>query len=162
MDLLDLLDGTSGDAQKIPPLDPSTEGTLIQLLDSPCAPTVPAPIPNLKVFEREGLQLILSFVRPPGTPALLLITVTATNASKGDVTHFICQAAVPKSFQLQLQAPSGNTVPAQGGLPMTQLLRILNPTKAPLRLKLRLTYNHFGQSVQEIFEVNNLPVETWQ
>lgn len=48
------------------------------------------------MFEREGLQLILSFVRPPGTPALLLITVTATNISEGDVTHFICQAAVPK------------------------------------------------------------------
>lgn len=58
-------------------------------------PTV-APIPNLKVFEREGLQLTLSFVRPPGTPTLLLITVTATNTSEGDVTHFICQAAVPK------------------------------------------------------------------
>lgn len=55
-----------------------------------------APIPNLKVFEREGLQLDLSFVRPPGTPTLLLITVTATNTSGGDVTHFICQAAVPK------------------------------------------------------------------
>lgn len=55
-----------------------------------------APIPNLKVFEREGLQLNLSFVRPPETPAVLLITVTATNTSRGDVTHFICQAAVPK------------------------------------------------------------------
>ncbi|XP_036121831.1 AP-1 complex subunit gamma-like 2 isoform X2 [Molossus molossus] len=162
LDLLDLLDGTSGDAQKPPPLGPSPEGTLIHLLDLPCAPSAPAPIPNLKVFEREGLQLNLSFVRPPGTPDLLLITVTATNASEGDVTHFICQAAVPKSFQLQLQAPSGDTVPAQGGLPVTQLLRILNPNKVPLRLKLRLTYNHFGQSVQEIFEVNNLPVETWR
>ncbi|XP_054433815.1 AP-1 complex subunit gamma-like 2 isoform X2 [Pteronotus mesoamericanus] len=162
LDLLDLLDGTSGDAQQPPALDPSPEGTLIHLLDLPCAPPAPAPIPNLRVFEREGLQLNLSFVRPPGTPALLLITVTATNASEGDVTHFVCQAAVPKSFQLQLQAPSGDTVPAQGGLPMTQLLRILNPNKAPLRLKLRLTYNHFGQSVQEVFEVNNLPVETWQ
>ncbi|KAM5340804.1 AP-1 complex subunit gamma-like 2 isoform 1-T1 [Glossophaga mutica] len=162
LDLLDLLDGTSGDAQQPPPLDPSPEGTLIHLLDLPCAPPALAPIPNLKVFEREGLQLNLSFVRPPGTPALLLITVTATNASEGDVTHFVCQAAVPKSFQLQLQAPSGDTIPAQGGFPMTQLLRILNPNKAPLRLKLRLTYNHFGQSVQEIFEVNNLPVETWQ
>nr|XP_019607405.1 PREDICTED: AP-1 complex subunit gamma-like 2 isoform X2 [Rhinolophus sinicus] len=162
LDLLDLLGGTSGDVQQRPPLDPSPEGTLIHLLDLPCAPPAPAPIPNLKVFEREGLQLILSFVRPPGTPALLLITVTATNISEGDVTHFICQAAVPKSFQLQLQAPSGDTVPAQGGLPVTQLLRILNPNKAPLRLKLRLTYNHFGHSVQEIFEVNNLPEETWQ
>ncbi|XP_029093813.1 AP-1 complex subunit gamma-like 2 isoform X2 [Monodon monoceros] len=162
LDLLDLLDGPSGDAQHPRPLDPTPGSALIHLLNLPCAPPPPAPIPNLKVFEREGLQLDLSFVRPPGTPTLLLITVTATNTSGGDVTHFICQAAVPKSFQLQLQAPSGDTVPAQGGLPMTQLLRILNPKKAPLRLKLRLTYNHFGQSVQEIFEVNNLPVEAWQ
>ncbi|XP_045864961.1 AP-1 complex subunit gamma-like 2 isoform X1 [Meles meles] len=162
LDLLDLLDGTSGAAQPPPPLEPSSEGTLVHLLDLPCVSPAPASIPNLKVFEREGLQLNLSFDRPPGTPALLLITVTAINTSGADVTHFICQAAVPKSFQLQLQAPSGDTVPAQGGLPVTQLLRILNPNKAPLRLKLRLTYNHFGQSVQEIFEVNNLPVETWQ
>lgn len=108
-------------------------------------PTV-APIPNLKVFEREGLQLNLSFVRPPGTSTLLLITVTATNTSGGDVTHFICQAAVPKSFQLQLQAPSGDTVPAQGGLPMTQLLRILNPNKvssrSPSRLRPRAGRSH--------------------
>ncbi|XP_063571603.1 AP-1 complex subunit gamma-like 2 isoform X6 [Pongo abelii] len=162
LDLLDLLDGTSGDVQHPPPLDPSPGGALVHLLDLPCAPPSPAPIPDLKVFEREGVQLNLSFIRPPENPALLLITVTATNFSEGDVTHFICQAAVPKSLQLQLQAPSGNTVPARGGLPITQLFRILNPNKAPLRLKLRLTYNHFHQSVQEIFEVNNLPVESWQ
>ncbi|XP_037690508.1 AP-1 complex subunit gamma-like 2 isoform X2 [Choloepus didactylus] len=162
LDLLDLLDGASGDAQHPPPLQPSPGGTFVHLLDLPCTPPALAPIPNLKVFEREGLQLNLSFVRPPGTPTLLLITATATNSSGDDVTHFICQAAVPKNFQLQLQAPSGDTVPARGGLPITQLLRILNPNKAPLRLKLRLTYSHFGQSVQEIFEVNNLPVETWQ
>ncbi|XP_049754446.1 AP-1 complex subunit gamma-like 2 isoform X1 [Elephas maximus indicus] len=161
LDLLDLLDGTSGDSQH-PPLDPSPGGTLVHLLDLPCAPPALAPIPNVKVFEREGLQLNLSFARPSEIPALLLITATATNSSGSDVTHFVCQAAVPKSIQLQLQAPSGDTVPAQGGLPITQLLRILNPNKAPLRLKLRLTYNHFGQSVQEIFEVNNLPLETWQ
>ncbi|PNI96669.1 AP1G2 isoform 9 [Pan troglodytes] len=129
LDLLDLLDGASGDVQHPPPLDPSPGGALIHLLDLPCVPPPPAPIPDLKVFEREGVQLNLSFIRPPENPALLLITVTATNFSEGDVTHFICQAAVPK---------------------------------APLRLKLRLTYDHFHQSVQEIFEVNNLPVESWQ
>ncbi|MBZ3881319.1 AP-1 complex subunit gamma-like 2 [Sciurus carolinensis] len=162
LDLLDLLDDTSEDAQHPPALNPSPEGTLVHLLDLPCAPPPLAPIPNLRVFEREGVQLNLSFTRPPGSPALLLVTVTTTNSSGGDVTHFICQAAVPKSFQLQLQAPSGDTVPAWGGVPITQLFRIFNPNKAPLWLKLRLTYNHLGQSVQEIFEVNNLPVETWQ
>uniref|UniRef100_A0A5F4VU63 AP-1 complex subunit gamma n=1 Tax=Callithrix jacchus TaxID=9483 RepID=A0A5F4VU63_CALJA len=161
LDLLDLLDGASGNAQHPPLLDPSPGGALVHLPDLPCPPP-PAPIPDLKVFEREGVRLNLSFIRPPENPPLLLIIVTATNSSENDVTHFICQAAVPKSLQLQLQAPSGNTVPARGGLPITQLFRILNPNKATLRLKLRLTYNHFGQLVQEIFEVNNLPVESWQ
>lgn len=40
-----------------------------------------------------------------------------------------CPTSCVQSFQLQLQAPSGDTVPAQGGLPVTQLLRILNPNK---------------------------------
>nr|XP_045009904.1 AP-1 complex subunit gamma-like 2 isoform X3 [Jaculus jaculus] len=162
LDLLDLLDGMSRDSQHPVSLDSTPGNALVHPLDLPCATPPPASIPNLKVFEREGVQLNLSFTRPPGAPALLLVTVTTTNSSGGDVTHFICQAAVPKSFQLQLQAPSGDTVPAQGDLPITQIFRILNPNKAPLRLKLRLTYNHFGQEVQEIFEVNNLPVETWQ
>uniref|UniRef100_A0A452UIK2 AP-1 complex subunit gamma n=1 Tax=Ursus maritimus TaxID=29073 RepID=A0A452UIK2_URSMA len=164
---------SSGAAQPPPPLEPSPGGTLGHLLDLPCASPAPEKGGNVlllllcqglrsTLFEREGLQLNLSFVRPPETPALLLITVTAVNTSGADVTHFVCQAAVPKSCQLQLQAPSGDTVPAQGGLPVTQLLRIFNPNKAPLRLKLRLTYHHLGQSVQEIFEVNNLPAETWQ
>nr|XP_023395856.1 AP-1 complex subunit gamma-like 2 isoform X1 [Loxodonta africana] len=95
LDLLDLLDGTSGDSQH-PPLDPSPGGTLVHLLDLPCAPPALAPIPNVKVFEREGLQLNLSFARPSEIPALLLITATATNSSGSDVTHFVCQAAVPK------------------------------------------------------------------
>ncbi|XP_074150397.1 AP-1 complex subunit gamma-like 2 isoform X2 [Sminthopsis crassicaudata] len=162
LDLLDLLDGASGDAQPPPVLDLMPGGSLLHLLDLPSTTPSVAPIPALKVFDREGLQINLSFVRPPEIPALLLITATAINTSKSDVTHFVCQAAVPKSFQLQLQIPSGDTVPAQGGPPITQVLRVLNPNKAPLRLRLRLTYNHFGQSVQEIFEVKDFPPDTWQ
>lgn len=56
----------------------------------------PAPIPSVRVFEREGLQLDLSFARPSESPALLLVTATTTNSSTEDVTHFVCQAAVPK------------------------------------------------------------------
>ncbi|XP_068953980.1 AP-1 complex subunit gamma-like 2 isoform X2 [Petaurus breviceps papuanus] len=162
LDLLDLLDSASGDAQPSSTLDLTTEGSLLHLLDFPSNTPSLAPIPGLKVFDREGLQMNMSFVRPPETPALLLITATSSNTSKSDVTHFVCQAAVPKSFQLQLQIPSGDTVPAQGGPPITQVLRVLNPNKAPLRMRLRLTYNHFGQSVQEIFEVKDFPPDTWQ
>ncbi|XP_043841659.1 AP-1 complex subunit gamma-like 2 [Dromiciops gliroides] len=162
LDLLDLLDSAAGNAQPSPALDLTPGGSLLHLLDLPSNTPSLAPIPGLKVFDREGLQMNLSFVRPPETPALLLITATAINTSKSDVTHFVCQAAVPKSFQLQLQIPSGDTVPAEGGRPITQILRVLNPNKAPLRMRLRLTYDHFGQSVQEIFEVKDFPPDTWQ
>ncbi|XP_073924429.1 AP-1 complex subunit gamma-like 2 isoform X2 [Castor canadensis] len=81
LDLLDLLDGTSGDAQHPPLLNASSGSASVHLLDLPWAPPPLASIPNLKVFEREGVQLNLSFIRPPGTPALLLITVTTTNSS---------------------------------------------------------------------------------
>ncbi|KAL1782670.1 AP-1 complex subunit gamma-like 2 isoform X1 [Sigmodon hispidus] len=141
LDLLDLLDDTSGPAQRLPPLDPSSSPgeVLVHLLDLPCAPPPPAPIPSLRVFEREGVQLDLAFMRPLEILTLLLITATTTNSSREDVTHFVCQAAVPKSFQMQLQAPSGDTIPAQAGPPITQLFRILNPNKATLRRKLSLT-----------------------
>lgn len=41
LDLLDLLDGPSADAHHPPPLDPTPGGTLINLLDLPCAPPPP-------------------------------------------------------------------------------------------------------------------------
>ncbi|KAM9070529.1 AP-1 complex subunit gamma-like 2 isoform 4-T5 [Sarcophilus harrisii] len=96
LDLLDLLNGASGDAQPPPALDLTPGGSLLHLLDLPSTTPSLAPIPGLKVFDREGLQINLSFVRPPEIPALLLITATASNTSKSDVTHFVCQAAVPK------------------------------------------------------------------
>lgn len=42
LDLLDLLDGPSENAQHPPPLDPTPGDTLIHLLDLPCAPRPPA------------------------------------------------------------------------------------------------------------------------
>lgn len=55
------------------------------------------------MFEREGVQLDLTFVRPLETPALLLVTATTTNSSREDVTHFVCQAAVPKVWKNRVQ-----------------------------------------------------------
>uniref|UniRef100_A0A6I8N9U7 AP-1 complex subunit gamma n=1 Tax=Ornithorhynchus anatinus TaxID=9258 RepID=A0A6I8N9U7_ORNAN len=113
--------------------------------------SAPAAIPGLTVFERAGLRLDLASARPAETPALLLVTATATNTSPGDVTRFVCQAAVPGSLQLQLEAPSADTLP-----------RVLNPNKAPLRMRLRLAYDHPGHPVQELCEVNGFPPATWQ
>uniref|UniRef100_A0A670ZYF3 AP-1 complex subunit gamma n=1 Tax=Pseudonaja textilis TaxID=8673 RepID=A0A670ZYF3_PSETE len=65
--------------------------------------------------------------RAPGKATLLLITATVTNTTSEDIENFSMQVAVPKSFQVELLAPSSSTVPSQGGPPITQGIRVLNP-----------------------------------
>ncbi|XP_077155422.1 AP-1 complex subunit gamma-like 2 isoform X2 [Ranitomeya variabilis] len=133
-------------------------GSLLDLLDE--TPN-PAPLP-LVAYNNNGLLVEFSFVRPPSSPALLVINSCATNSSSSDISDFQLQAAVPKNVQIQLQAPSGSSLPASGGGSVTQSLRILNPQKVPLRMRLRLSFTHNGHLVQEISELNNFPAEAWQ
>lgn len=55
------------------------------------------------------------------------ICMTATNSNTEQMMEFLFQAAVPKTFQLQMLSPSG-TVIVPGGQ-ITQVLRVTNPNK---------------------------------
>ncbi|CAH2294471.1 AP-1 complex subunit gamma-1 isoform X1 [Pelobates cultripes] len=133
-------------------------GSLLDLLDETPVPA----LPPLVVYNNHGLNVEFSFLRPPTNPALLVITSCATNSSDSDMTDFQMQAAVPKSVQLQLQAPSGSIVKASGIGAVTQCIRVLNPQKVPLKMRLRFSFSQSGNSAQEICEIGNFPVGTWQ
>ncbi|MEE6520623.1 hypothetical protein FKM82_018545 [Ascaphus truei] len=92
-------------------------------------------LPPLVVYNNGGIHVKFSFLRPPSSPALLIITSCATNSSTGDITDFQLQAAAPKSVQIQLQAPSGSSLAALGGGSVTQTIRVLNPQKTNTRLQ---------------------------
>ncbi|KAM4050954.1 AP-1 complex subunit gamma-like 2 isoform 2-T2 [Anomaloglossus baeobatrachus] len=136
----------------------SNGGSLLDLLDE--TPNS-APLP-LVAYNNNGVQVQFSFMRPPSSPALLVINSCATNSSSSDISDFQLQAAVPKNVQIQLQAPSGSSLPGFGGGSVTQSIRILNPQKVPLRMRLRLSFTHNGNLVQEMCEVNSFPTETWK
>ncbi|XP_030043620.1 AP-1 complex subunit gamma-like 2 isoform X2 [Microcaecilia unicolor] len=162
-DLLDLL-GALDDPSPAPVPQPVTEvlPTGPALLDLLGASSKPAAIPPLTVYNKNGLQISFTFQKPGTNPSLLNITASVTNSTAADVTDFVFQAAVPKTLQLQLQAPSGNVVQALNSSAVTQLIQILNPQKVPLKMRLRLTYSHFGGAVQEVCEVSSFPPVTWQ
>ncbi|XP_053312807.1 AP-1 complex subunit gamma-like 2 isoform X2 [Spea bombifrons] len=164
-DLLGLLDESADNLiTRIPTAIPKTTqivpngGSLLDLLDETLAPA----LPPLVVYNNGGLNVEFSFVRPPSNPALLVITSCATNSSSADITDFQLQAAVPKNIQLQLQAPSGTLLDASGTGSVTQSIRVLNPQKIPLKMRLRFSFSHNGKSVQETCEISNFPVGTWQ
>ncbi|GAA6079502.1 AP-1 complex subunit gamma-1 isoform X1, partial [Tachysurus ichikawai] len=66
------------------------------------------------------------------------------------------------TFQLQLLSPSSNVIPALNQGSVTQIIRVLNPQKQQLRMRIKLTYNCKGSPVQDMAEVNNFPPQSWQ
>uniref|UniRef100_A0A3P8ZIL0 AP-1 complex subunit gamma n=1 Tax=Esox lucius TaxID=8010 RepID=A0A3P8ZIL0_ESOLU len=92
-------------------------------------PKDPAP-PSVKVYEKNGVTLKLQ--TDSQTDTGMTITLTATNSTDGDITSLTLQAAVPKSVQLQMKAPSGDVIPARGLGLVTQTVLLNNPNKVCL------------------------------
>ncbi|XP_043351880.1 AP-1 complex subunit gamma-like 2 isoform X2 [Dermochelys coriacea] len=159
-DLLDLLGGPPA-APLVPAgSDAPVAESLLDLLEDV---TTAPPIPPLTVWEGDGLRLDFAFQRPPADPHLLLITASTSRTSPGTASGFLLQAAVPKSLQLELEAPSGTSVPGPDGAPLSQRLRVRNPGQAPLRMRLRVAYTPpAGVPVQETLEINDFPAAAWQ
>ncbi|XP_066483242.1 AP-1 complex subunit gamma-like 2 [Tiliqua scincoides] len=159
--LLDILGGPMDSSPSQATTDTPVAEPFLDLLGDLKLPD--AALSGLAVYEQDGLLVKFSMERPPLEPTLLLITATVSNTALDDITGFSLQVAVPKSFQVELLAPSSTTVPGQGGLPITQHIRVLNSRKLPLRMRLRLTYTlPSGSLVQQIEEINSFPEAAWK
>ncbi|RWS27795.1 AP-1 complex subunit gamma-1-like protein [Leptotrombidium deliense] len=118
-------------------------------------------IPSLTVFEKNGLKINFDFERN-GDSSEVLINLTATNSSSFQVSEFLFQAAVPKTFQLQMLNPTSTIVPANNSGSLKQVLKVMNPNKSQLRMRIRLSFECNGSNNLEQVEINNFPSEIWQ
>lgn len=159
---MNLLDDILGSAGPIAPTAPATNGLgsgMGSMVINDMAPA--SAIPGITAFDKSGLNIQFGFERAPGTPVLSIVVKT-TNSSPTDLNDYVFQAAVPKSLQLQMLSPSGSIVPANNGGVVQQMIKINNPNKVTLRVRLRITYTQNGQPVTEMGEVNNFPPACWQ
>ena len=68
-------------------------------------------IPSITAFEKGPLRITFAFERSTVSPTMTIITLTAANLTPDLVINdFVFQAAVPKTFQLQLKSPSGSQI----------------------------------------------------
>ncbi|XP_065885853.1 AP-1 complex subunit gamma-1-like [Dysidea avara] len=162
--LMDLL------GMDIGPLPPATSqqqpvgGGLLDLLSEP-APQQEAvmsqkSLPSITAFEKGGLKVTFNFEKDSSYANTIRITLNAVNSTSQLMNDFLFQAAVPKSFQMQLLSPSGSVI-SPGGT-VNQDIVVVNPSKLPLRMRIRISYNIDGSPVQEQGEVNNFPPELIQ
>ncbi|XP_053665974.1 AP-1 complex subunit gamma-1 [Anopheles marshallii] len=108
----------------------------------------------LTALDKNGILVQLSAKHTGGA---LQILMTATNNSLTTLEQYLFQAAVPRSFSLQMLSPSGSTLPPGGTI--TQEMRITSTAKATLRMRLRISYQSDGNPVQEQTEVSGFPEE---
>ncbi|XP_045515049.1 AP-1 complex subunit gamma-1 isoform X5 [Pieris brassicae] len=123
--------------------------------------TSPAPITQMQApdtivtaLDRNGLKVELHVQRGGETAT---ITMKAHSTADTAMSEFLFQAAVPRTFRLDMMSPSGSVLMPQGEI--TQLLKVTNPSKTPLRLRIRISYTIDGNPVLEQAEVNSFPTD---
>lgn len=164
-DLLDLLGGSEETLQPrpavggtFPGLPMSTAspagGDLLDLLGV-LEPAPLAPAPTVPVYEKEGVTLTLSCEKQSDSG--LTVTLTASNSTESDISSFTLQAAVPKSVQLHMKAPSGDFLPARGAAKVTQMVVLNNPNKVNLKMRVRISYTSQGSAFQDTVQIDSFP-----
>ncbi|KAK6185231.1 hypothetical protein SNE40_007508 [Patella caerulea] len=167
VDLLDLL----GDLGSTPTINNNTTPTQSSgnnLLDGFLSPEPShtnqmngdSSLCKIVAFSRNDL-LVEMMCEKDTEPNIVVINVKATNSSSTPMSDFVFQAAVPKSFQMQLQSPSGTNLPASNQGEVTQVIKINNTQKTQLKMRLKMTYCQNGNTVTELGEVNTFPQHLW-
>uniref|UniRef100_A0A673MHJ6 AP-1 complex subunit gamma n=1 Tax=Sinocyclocheilus rhinocerous TaxID=307959 RepID=A0A673MHJ6_9TELE len=131
LDLLGDLSLTGGPTPTPAPSVPMSQPPFLLdgLTSQPLFNDIAAVIPPMTAYNKNGLKIEFTFERSNPNPNIAVITIHATNSTEADMTEFVFQAAVPKTFQLQLLSPSSNVVPALNQGSVTQVIRVLNPQK---------------------------------
>ncbi|RIA84538.1 AP-1 complex subunit gamma-1 [Glomus cerebriforme] len=112
-------------------------------------------------YNKNGFKINLSPFKDQNNPNILNINVTFHNIGIGStVQNLLFQAAVPKTQRLQMQPPSSTTIAP--GANVTQTIRVANPQRVNVRLKLRIVYDtSAGSKVDEIAEFSGFPQNFW-
>ncbi|KAF9136713.1 clathrin associated protein complex large subunit [Mortierella sp. GBA39] len=111
------------------------------------------------VYSKNGFSIVFTPQRDSGNPNVVNILATFhnnQNVSGGVISGIQFHAAVTKTQQLQMRPASANEI--AGGVNATQLLKIANPQKTPVRLRLKVVYTTANHGpVDELSEFAGFP-----
>ena len=123
--------------------------------------SAPAFAPPMTVYDKNEFKIVFDFEKPAVANQVVIKLRASNLSSVGGVSDFVVQAAVPKSMQLELAPPSSTNIAANGGV-VTQVLKVNNPSRATLKMRLKLNFSRSGQPHQDQMEVSNFPAAVLQ
>ncbi|KAL1916302.1 uncharacterized protein VTP21DRAFT_5919 [Calcarisporiella thermophila] len=151
-DILDLLGGSGAtSAQK--PAGQAPARTSPSVGSPPTQP--PSAGRDFQAYSKNGLKITFTPSRDQTNPNIINIMVTFINEGLEAMSDILFQAAVPKSQKLQMQPPSATTLTP--GMQATQAMRIANPARAAVRIRLRILYTLPSGRVEDMAEFGGFP-----
>ncbi|KAJ1866867.1 clathrin associated protein complex large subunit [Coemansia sp. RSA 989] len=106
------------------------------------------------VFNEHGLEITLTPTKKPNTQVIDLLA-KFTNVGENAISDVAFLVAVPKSQKIQIHPPSGQHISV--GANITQLLRVSNPSKSAIRLRMKVSFTEDGQKHESMFDYSGFP-----
>ncbi|CAG8473787.1 7016_t:CDS:10 [Ambispora gerdemannii] len=173
---VDILEDIFGNVATAVPTTSSKKDDIMSLFDIPNNTTTTAtsnkattvlgakpanPLDSYTAYDENGFKITLDPSKDASSPNVLNIMVTFHNVAVGSqIQNLLFQAAVHKTQKLQMQTPSSTNIAP--GSTATQLIRVANPQKTNVRLKLRIVYQTSPDTkIDEITEFSGFPQEVW-
>ncbi|PVU95143.1 hypothetical protein BB561_002018 [Smittium simulii] len=95
--------------------------------------------PEYETYFKNNVKIFMTPQKSSLSADILEILVKIINVGTETISGFNFQVAVPKTQRLQMMAPSGTELSLHCQ-EITQSIRIANPLKSPIRLRMRISY----------------------
>ncbi|KAJ2188446.1 clathrin associated protein complex large subunit, partial [Coemansia sp. RSA 530] len=112
-----------------------------------------------EVFNSNGLKILLTPSKRPSAPQVLDIQAKFVNAGESAISELAFLVAVPKSQKIQIHPPSGQHISA--GASVEQLLRVSNPGKSAVRLRMKVAFVADGEKHESMFDYGGFPASVF-
>ncbi|KAK5670787.1 hypothetical protein BDV3_005021 [Batrachochytrium dendrobatidis] len=109
-------------------------------------------------YEKHGLKITFTPTKESAVSTNIIAHFVNTSISD-TISNISFQVAVPKSLRLVMQPPSSTQV--EPGQTAMQNVHLENPTKTPIRLRIKISFVAGGQPIDEIVEFSSFDSSLW-
>ncbi|XP_018494845.1 AP-1 complex subunit gamma-1 [Galendromus occidentalis] len=133
------------------------KNSISALVNSATPKSSTAPMQTIPAMDVDGLHITMDYPQKVPVGQQVTFVVHMKNVGGVSISDVLFQVAVPKSFQLEMLPPSGNTLQPNLGR-IEQIVKVSPPaSQTKLRMRLRLSYTKGEEKTVQQGEVNAFP-----
>jgi len=142
----------------ITPMVPSSNSTTpVSVAPMTSMPAVSSIQNENILYHKNGLKI--TFDASNENPIIVVLKTKYIADTSYVIDKINLLVAVPKSMKLQINPPSASVCTPDS--PINQIIKIANPSKAPIKIRIKLSYSTNGNQVNEMFDFSSFSESLW-